>query len=228
MKLKQKIESIIRGLTFNLSPAIIKTNAECSDELFDFVKENIAEYSANSFETISKLVRELKLKYPYKDISNLLGCSAANVWYYYSEDNCNTFKNRQSERRMIAKIVNENNLPSDYLIKKIKRFANEKYDNRALVTKIKAFYKGKKMDKDYIDKSVKKITDNPVCYLTGRVIDLSDKGSYELDHITPVSRGGANTIENMGLTCSLANRCKGALTAEEFIKLCKEVAANNQ
>lgn len=233
MKLKQKIDLILKGLNTNLYPSVIKANAECSDELFEFLKENRTNYPDNSFETISKLVNSLKLKYPDKDISNLLGCSPVNVWYYISEENSKTFKDRQSEKRMIDEVLSNDELISVFLVNKIKSFSrgNKCSTSRIIKNvsdKVIRFYdsylKGAKVDKTYLSMSVKKIMDNPICYLTGRTIDLSDKGSYELDHIIPKSRGGHNTIENMGLTCSVANRCKSSLTDQEFITLCKEIA----
>lgn len=233
MKLKQKIDLVLKGLNANLYPSVIKANAECSDELFEFLKENIAEYSANSFETISKLVKLLKLKYPDKDVSILLGCSPVNVWYYSSEENSQTVKDRQSERRAIAKAINPSDTIPALLVKKIKRFSKDYKSSNSVIVKIisdkvirfyDSYLKGAKVDKVYLSMSVKKIMDNPTCYLTGRTIDLSEKGSYELDHIIPKSRGGGNTIENMGLTCTIANRCKSSLTDQEFITLCKEVA----
>jgi hypothetical protein len=38
-----------------------------------------------------------------------------------------------------------------------------------------------------------------------------------LDHMTPLARGGANTLENSCLACSMCNHLKGPLTAEEFM-----------
>lgn len=36
------------------------------------------------------------------------------------------------------------------------------------------------------------------------------------DHIVPLSRGGANAIENMALACKGCNELKGALDGDEF------------
>jgi 5-methylcytosine-specific restriction endonuclease McrA len=64
---------------------------------------------------------------------------------------------------------------------------------------------------------------NPVCYLTGQPIDLNDYYSYQLDHITPVSKGGRSTLENCGLTCAAANQAKHSMPVDEFIALCERV-----
>lgn len=68
-----------------------------------------------------------------------------------------------------------------------------------------------------------KIGDNPICYLSGRKIDLLDGKSYHLDHIIPKNRGGKNTLDNCNIACREANQAKGNLLYDEFILLCKEV-----
>ena len=44
------------------------------------------------------------------------------------------------------------------------------------------------------------------------------KGSYHIDHIMPVSRGGGNNRENLCLSCPNCNWSKNDKTAEEFIE----------
>ena len=51
--------------------------------------------------------------------------------------------------------------------------------------------------------------------------------SYNLDHITPRSRGGNNSIENCNIIDKQVNVAKRDLTNEEFISLCKEVLEHN-
>lgn len=67
--------------------------------------------------------------------------------------------------------------------------------------------------------------DNPVCYLSGVQIDLSQPSTYSLDHKIPVSKGGESTIANLGLCRSDINRAKNDKTPEEFLALCKELIA---
>lgn len=50
------------------------------------------------------------------------------------------------------------------------------------------------------------------CALTG----LPIRGTPHLDHITPVSKNGGHTIDNLQWTCAEANRAKGTLSVEEF------------
>lgn len=73
--------------------------------------------------------------------------------------------------------------------------------------------------RDVIDK----FGDNPVCYLTGRPIDLDATSSYHFDHIVPVSKGGGNGLDNLGLLCKEANIAKSNLSVQELLDLCKEI-----
>jgi 5-methylcytosine-specific restriction endonuclease McrA len=59
-----------------------------------------------------------------------------------------------------------------------------------------------------------------LCALTGRPLVMADA---QLDHITPLARGGRTEIENLQWTCSAANYAKGDLTVEEFRSLCADV-----
>lgn len=45
----------------------------------------------------------------------------------------------------------------------------------------------------------------------------TDAGPFEIDHKTPISRGGLSTLENLALACRACNQRKRARTAEEFI-----------
>ncbi len=61
------------------------------------------------------------------------------------------------------------------------------------------------------------------CALTGRNLRPD---TVALDHIIPVSRGGAHCIENAQLLHKEVNRAKGTLTNEEFIQLCRAVVSH--
>lgn len=60
-----------------------------------------------------------------------------------------------------------------------------------------------------------------LCGLIGRPLDFE---TAELDHIIPRSRGGSNDIGNLRWACEEANRAKGSMTDEEFLRLCNQVA----
>lgn len=61
------------------------------------------------------------------------------------------------------------------------------------------------------------------CHLTGRFVDINNKKSYELDHKTPVSRGGGSEVDNCYFACTEANQAKGAMLDEEFHSLVDDV-----
>lgn len=59
------------------------------------------------------------------------------------------------------------------------------------------------------------------CALTGQELV---PGETATDHILPVSRGGAHTIDNAQVLAKDVNRAKGTLTNEEFIAMCERIA----
>lgn len=52
------------------------------------------------------------------------------------------------------------------------------------------------------------------CYYTGAPL----RDGWHLDHKTPLSRGGAHSVENLVPTTAEINALKGSYTAEEFIE----------
>ncbi len=111
--------------------------------------------------------------------------------------------------------------------------SKEKDINTILKNKIIRFHRDKKEWKYppmtfKVKDLLQKIGDNPVCYLTGRKIDLLDGKSYHLDHIIPKNKGGDNTLDNCNIACKDANQAKGNLLYSEFILLCEEVLNNHQ
>ena len=45
----------------------------------------------------------------------------------------------------------------------------------------------------------------------------TDDAAPELDHITPISRGGPHIVENLQCLCRKCNHIKGARTMDEFL-----------
>ena len=162
----------------------------------------------------------------YNIIMKELNCSKGTVAYHLGLGQINKSANRQRTRRN-----------SDKLIQKIERFHNDRplksnLPNSSLkVQKIiylkwHRFHRGDISMANFTSEDLrKKIGDNPVCYSTGRAIDLTKSREYHLDHIIPVSKGGKNTLDNCGITCRDANQSKTDLSLEDYIKLCKEVIA---
>lgn len=46
--------------------------------------------------------------------------------------------------------------------------------------------------------------------------NVADGKGFQLDHITPLSKGGEHVLENLALCCAQCNRAKWNLTLEEF------------
>lgn len=49
-----------------------------------------------------------------------------------------------------------------------------------------------------------------------------------LDHKTPLSRGGAHSIENVQFITNTINKLKGEMTDAEFIAVCRAVAMHSK
>ena len=54
---------------------------------------------------------------------------------------------------------------------------------------------------------------NRKCFYCGKTVS-----KFEVEHMTPKTRGGSNRIDNLTLSCHECNQKKDTLTAEEFIK----------
>jgi len=62
------------------------------------------------------------------------------------------------------------------------------------------------------------------CAYTGKPLDRT----ANVDHKTPLARGGDNSAENLHWTTADANWVKASMTHEEFIAICSDVAAHIQ
>jgi 5-methylcytosine-specific restriction endonuclease McrA len=141
----------------------------------------------------------------YTEIAKIFNCSLSRVHYY-------CILNRDKRSCELAKRYKEKN---------------------PLIIKIKDFLRGKskkfntKQIKFNTEQLIKKIGNNPICYLTGQAIDLNKPETYSLDHIIPLAKGGSSTIENVGLTTKEANLAKHDKTPEDFLRLCRIILENN-
>lgn len=178
--------------------------------------------------TLSDKIFELRSQNKsYNEISKELNCSKATVSYYLSKDGKEKNYERNKKRRRLLK---------PYL-KKLERFRtyskqyifkqNNKNIKKAIYDKLRSFNNKESQNMITEEQLLSKIGPNPTCYLTGLPIDLNKPHTYEFDHIIPSSRGGDNSIDNLGLCTKQANRAKGNMTKDEFINLCKLVAKTN-
>lgn len=109
------------------------------------------------------------------------------------------------------------------------KYNRKRYEARGFPEKVILFRRAYKENKTKLHSNVtkenllKKFGVAPKCYLTGIPINLSERDTYQLDHIIPVSKGGESSLENCGLTSKIANQSKRDLTTEEFYSLCRQV-----
>lgn len=173
----------------------------------------------------------------YRKVEAKLGCSRSLISYHCGAGQKDKTLNRQRKDRkdntLKTKIKRFRCWPRSH---RVKQDCSKRKIEKILQNKIRGFCLTEKVNgrcakcrtmfktKDLIER----IEANPVCYLTGRKIDLEDGRSYHLDHIIPRSKGGDNSMDNCGLACKSANQAKTDLTLEEFIQLCREVVEKHR
>lgn len=169
-------------------------------------------------ENILRLRQEGKT---YTQIEKELGCSRSVICYHCGNGN--------EKKRLQA-----NGKKRSILQKKVSSFKCAS-PRHTLRVKLKGFKKRNSSDgknsclvnnicKNYSVKDVlKKIGLNPICYLTGKKINIDDGGSYHLDHVIPTAKDGTNDLDNLNICIAEANMAKGRLSLEEFYKLCEDV-----
>jgi|688.fasta_scaffold492486_1 hypothetical protein len=159
----------------------------------------------------------------YREIKNELKCSLSTICYHCGkgQKNKNRIKNTLYRKKhpYIQKIQNFN------LIYKTVIKSPVLSNSKILYLKFYRFAsRGLKLDKMItLEEVVQKFGENPVCYLTGVPIDISQPRTYHFDHIVPVSKGGTNSLDNLGICTKQANLSKTDMTKDEFILFCRKV-----
>lgn len=148
----------------------------------------------------------------YTEIQYILGCSKGTISYHCGKGQKEKALKRQKKRR------------ENPIIRKVDTF-KDKRRKKYVVENIRKFQK-KTCDVDgkrIIDKNLKKTFNykdvisfygkNTKCYLSGIDINLFEN-DYQFDHIIPISRGGDNSFENLGITHKTVNQMKHNLTPD--------------
>lgn len=169
----------------------------------------------------------------FNEIASILGCSKTIVSYHLNEATRNRVKTQSQnihpfQRKFYTfSRTGGGNKNISYAHKRKKSI------NDRLLAKIQTFHRiggaGTMCEhksftvQDVIDK----FGENTQCYLTGVDINIYDTKTYEFDHIIPRSRGGQNTLDNLGIASKKANQSKSNMTVDEYINLCKLILENN-
>lgn len=168
--------------------------------------------------------------YTYRQIKAELGCSLGTICYHIGAGQKQKYNDRLRETRRRAHPY----------VKKLQTFSNKtkkskpprvpKLDYKKLIyDKLRCYenYCGVENMNITVEDLITKVGENPICYLTGKEINIYQPRTYQLDHKIPRSRGGDNTLENLGIATSQANDSKRNMTPDEYIHLCKQVLEHN-
>lgn len=167
----------------------------------------------------------------YNEIVNILGVNKATICYHCGNGQKEKFairrrKNRNKQHPYIRKVENfiKSKESNNRTVKSILNSSNR----QLIMSKISKFREEDKNSECFtVEDVINKFGENPVCYLTGIPIDISQPRTYQFDHKIPRSRGGDSSINNLGICTKQANQAKSDMTPEEFLKFCKTVVDYN-
>jgi hypothetical protein len=165
--------------------------------------------------TVPVKQRSLALKYYYANLeANRAASRVRSKAAYYLNKEAKLLKSAEYRRNNPAKW------------KLIKQVSNKKYHKRRFFF-VRAMHHALRVnDKDeaiIICSALSRAWYNQRgrCAYTGRKLDRT----AQVDHKTPVSRGGTNDPSNLHWVCAEANWVKQDKTHEEFIALCADITA---
>lgn len=180
-------------------------------------------------EEILKLRSEGK---SYSEIKDILGCSKGLISYHCGIGQ----KEKTSERRR--------NRRKNILLNKVEMFKSRKNTDgysddvkirakRYMPENVRKFQGIKELDYEtennyfrWEDVIEREGGEETKCYLSGEKINLIEN-QYQLDHIIPKSRGGSNSLNNLGITHKVVNQMKHNLTPIELFEWCEKILIHN-
>lgn len=174
-------------------------------------------------EVSEKILNLRSLGMTYNEISKSIPCSKGLISYYLGQD----------QRAKTVERTRKKRVSHPYVSKREKFLEQTKPSTPKLNLKWTKQMKNKIEDFCRTDSSHKatftlediiaRYGENPTCYLTGLPINIYEPKTYHFDHILPRSRGGDNSIENLGICTKRANLAKNDMTEDELIEFCKSV-----
>jgi 5-methylcytosine-specific restriction endonuclease McrA len=161
----------------------------------------------------------------YREIQSILGCSKSTISYHCGNGNeKKRVKNDIKKRKPICKKVSSFKTRCSRANYKLFRAKVKTFKRRSKSKGNKTNTIVNSISRNYTCQDViDKFGNNPICYLTGKPIDLDKPETYNLDHIIPASRGGTNDLDNLGLCIKQANQAKGDLLIDELHDLCDQI-----
>lgn len=167
----------------------------------------------------------------YSEIASELECSKSTICYHLKEGQKEKVLNRTRESRRTKILEWKLMRFKQRMRKERKRHSIKQKKFRDIISEKRYDFMKRAGNHDSTDFSIEEairiVEDNPVCYLTGQPIDIYDGKQYAFDHKIPVSKGGDNSLANLGLCLIKANMSKTDMTLEEYLTLCQKVLTHH-
>jgi len=165
----------------------------------------------------------------YDQIQEELNCSKGTISYHIGDGQKEKYRKRKIKHRrkqhpFARKLETfKSSKPS------IRQLKNTNKVKKQIQLKLETFFRDRKNKMKYqkptftIEDVINKFGENPECYLTGDPINIYEPKTYHFDHIIPVSKGGENTLDNLGICTAQANFVKSDLRLSELLSICEKI-----